>query len=285
MTDQQHTDPHADGQGEDFDEEEVGYWLKQKRAKAEADRRFAEEQMAGEPDVSLLDRLSRDGAWLDEQQFAPLEYAVPGIVPEGMGLLVGPPKKGKSWLVGNIGLAVARGGLALGAIRVTQRPVLYLALEDGDRRLQSRFRRLLGPGVPIPAGISRITEATPLEAMAVIAEFMGRHLDEKPLVILDTLGKVKPHKKPGEESYLVDYKIGSRLKALADAVPGSTLLVVHHTRKAEAADFVDTVSGTQGIAGSVDFVLVLTRKRHENKAILAVTGRDIRGGRVRAGGR
>ena len=145
-----------------------------------------------------------------------------------MGLLVGPPKKGKSWLVGNIGLAVARGGLALGAIRVAQRPVLYLALEDGDRRLQSRFRHLLGPGVPIPAGISRITEATPLEAMAVITEFMGRHLDEKPLVILDTLGKVKPNKLPGEESYLVDYKIGSRLKALADAVPGSTLLVVHH---------------------------------------------------------
>ena len=109
----------------------------------------------------------------------------------------------------------------------------------------------------------------------MIAEFMHRYADEKPLVILDTLGKVKRHKKPGEDSYLVDYEVGSTLKALADAVPGSTLLVVHHTRKAEAADFVDTVSGTQGIAGSVDFVLVLTRKRHENNAILSVTGRDI----------
>ena len=95
------------------------------------------------------------------------------------------------------------------------------------------------------------------------------------MVILDTLGKVKRHKKPGEDSYLVDYEVGSQLKTLADAVPGSTLLVVHHTRKAEAADFVDTVSGTQGIAGSVDFVLVLARKRHENNAILSVTGRDI----------
>jgi hypothetical protein len=104
---------------------------------------------------------------------------------------------------------------------------------------------------------------------------MDRHRDAKPLVILDTLGRVKGHKRPGEESYLADYEARVRLKALADAVPGSTLLVVHHTRKAEAADFVDTVSGTQGIAGSVDFVLVLTRKRHENNANLSVTGRDI----------
>ena len=228
-----------------------------------------------EQEPSVLDRLARDGAWLDEQAFDPLEYAVEGIVPEGLGLLVGPPKKGKSWLVGNIGLAVAAGGLALGAIDVVQRPVLYLALEDGDRRLQSRFRRLLGPGMPIPPGISRITEATPAEAMVVIAEFLDRHAEHKPLVILDTLGKVKRHKRAGEDSYLVDYEVGSTLKKLTDAVPGSTLLVVHHTRKAEAADFVDTVSGTQGIAGSVDFVLVLTRKRHENNAILSVTGRDI----------
>ena len=56
---------------------------------------------------------------------------------------------------------------------------------------------------------------------------------------------------------------------------GATLLVVHHTRKSESADFVDSVSGTQGVAGSADFVLVLSRKRHENNALLSVTGRDI----------
>ncbi len=223
----------------------------------------------------VLDRLLHNGTWLDQQHFEPLEYAVPGIVPEGMGLLVGPPKKGKSWLVADIGLAVARGGLALGVISTTQRLVLYLALEDGHRRLQTRFRRILGFAQPIPAGIEVITKATPGEALVVIAAFIERHATEKPLVILDTLGKVKRHKRPNEDSYLVDYEVGSQLKALADAVPGSTLLVVHHTRKAEAADFVDTVSGTQGIAGSVDFVLVLVRKRHENNATLSVTGRDI----------
>ena len=73
------------------------------------------------------------------------------------------PKKGKSWLVGNVGLAVASGGLALGAIRVIQRPVLYLALEDGHKRLQNRFRRMLADG-PIPEGIEVVTRATPAEA-------------------------------------------------------------------------------------------------------------------------
>ena len=223
----------------------------------------------------VLDRLARDGAWLDNQRFAPLEYAVDGIVPEGMGLLVGPPKKGKSWLVANIGLAVARGGFALGAIRTTQRPVLYLALEDGDRRLQSRFRRLLGFGQPIPPGIRRITEAFAGGGHGgdrrVHAQIRRREAAGHPR----HARQGQAAQKAREDSYLVDYEVGSTLKALADAVPGSTLLVVHHTRKAEAADFVDTVSGTQGIAGSVDFVLVLTRKRHENNAILSVTGRDI----------
>ena len=91
-----------------------------------------------------------NGAWLDTQEFPPLEYAVAGIVPEGFGLLVSPPKAGKSWLVCGIGLACAAGGLALGRIRVDKRPVLYLALEDGQRRLQSRCRRIMCDQ-PIPA--------------------------------------------------------------------------------------------------------------------------------------
>ena len=69
----------------------------------------------------------------------------------------------------------------------------------------------------------------------VIAEFMARHAEAKPLVILDTLGKVKPPKRRNEDAYQADYAVGTQLKNLADTVPGSTLLVVHHTRKAEAA--------------------------------------------------
>jgi len=97
----------------------------------------------------------RDGAWLDAQEFPPLTYAVPGVIPEGSVLLVGAPKIGKSWLVLTIALAAAAGGQAL-SIQVPKRPVFYLALEDGDRRLQDRCRKLLR-GDPIPRDFEYLT--------------------------------------------------------------------------------------------------------------------------------
>ncbi len=215
-----------------------------------------------------------NGAWLDAQVFPPLEYAVGGIVPEGFGLLVAPPKAGKSWLVCGIGLACAVGGLALARIRVSARPVLYLALEDGKRRLQSRSRRIMC-GEPLPAGIHFVTRARPVDVIPMITEFLQRYGDDKPLIILDTLGKARPPRPPGSDLYAWDYAIGTQLKDVIDTTPGASLLVVHHTRKTESADFVDSVSGSQGIAGSADFVLVLSRKRHSDDALLSVTGRDI----------
>ncbi|WP_236595412.1 AAA family ATPase [Mycobacterium paraintracellulare] len=215
----------------------------------------------------------RSGRWLDAQQFPPLAWTVPGVIPEGFGLLVAPPKAGKSWLAAGIGLAVAEGGIALNRLRVNQRPVLYLALEDGYRRLQDRFRTITADQ-PIPEAINVIIRAQSHKVLAIVAEFLARQ-NEPSLVILDTLGKIKPPKASYEDSYQADYRIGSRLKEVIDTSPGSTLLVVHHTRKAESIDFVDAVSGTQGIAGSADFVLVLSRKRHQDEAVLAVTGRDL----------
>lgn len=212
------------------------------------------------------------GAWLDSQEFAPLEYSVPGLISEGLGVLVGPPKAGKSWLVAAVGLGVAAGGRALG-IPVNCRPVLYLALEDGHRRLQRRFRRITRDK-PIPP-INVITRAKPFQVLPIIDAFLDQYPEQQPLVIIDTLGKVKPPRHPGGDAYQDDYDFGGRLKETIDRVPGATLLVVHHTRKAESADFIDAVSGTHGIAGAADFIIVLARKRHSDNALLSVTGRDI----------
>ena len=81
----------------------------------------------------------RTGEWLDQQVFPPLTYAIPGVIPEGFTVVAGAPKVGKSWFILSLCLAVASGGRALGALTVDQRKVLYLALEDGDRRLQERI--------------------------------------------------------------------------------------------------------------------------------------------------
>src|SRR5215203_6519675 len=102
----------------------------------------------------------RTGDWLDAQVFPPLNYVVPGLLPEGLTLLVGAPKIGKSWLSLATALAAATGGRALGHIKVDPRPVLLLALEDGDRRLQDRIRKLI-PGAPIPPQLQYMTRTQP----------------------------------------------------------------------------------------------------------------------------
>jgi hypothetical protein len=226
--------------------------------------------------VPVVDPLATmfNAAWLATQVFEPLQYAIPGIVPEGLGVLAAPPKTGKSWLVFDFALACALGGFALQTLEVDQREVLYLALEDGPRRLQSRCERIMG-NQSAPAALHFITETTPLKILPMMNEFLSRYADSKPLIVLDTLGKARPPRLFGSDMYQSDYIIGGQLKAVIDQVPGSSLIAVHHTRKAAAADFVEQVSGTQGVAGSADFVLVLERQRQSDEAILSVTGRDI----------
>jgi hypothetical protein len=224
----------------------------------------------------LLDGV-RNGAWLDKQDFPPLRYHVPGIVVEGLGVLAGAPKVGKSWLVLGLLLARASGGQALGAVGTPPGDVLYLALEDGDRRMQGRCRTLLGnrwrPDDPIPARFEYLITVTPGLLIATVTDWL--HLHPEGLVVVDTLGKVLPPAAQGETPYMRDYRVMSELKAVATAFPGAALLMNHHDRKATSADFVDAVSGTNGIAGGADTVLVLTRPREDSAGLLQVTGRDV----------
>lgn len=207
--------------------------------------------------------------WLMAQDFPPVEYAVPGIVPEGLTMLVAPPKLGKSWMVLDMAVTAAVGGRALHALEVRRRPVLYLALEDGPRRLQNRLQTL-GVGIG-SADLTFMTEVT--NAHETIRAYLQQHGGARPLVIVDTLGKIKGVY-TGNDSYGADYEHTSSLKRLVDEHPGSALLVVHHTRKGQAGDFVDSVSGTQGIAGAADTILTLQRDRNDGEATLNVTSRD-----------
>ena len=175
-------------------------------------------------------------------------------------------------------IACASGGVAFGKIKVDQRPVLYLALEDGWRRLQSRFRQI-NPGDYQPKSLDLIIDAVgQVDVELKMSAWLDQHRGQAGLIILDTLGRIKPPKQPGEESYLADYAVGVRLKSIIDQHPGSSLLVVHHTRKQASDDFVDGVSGTQGLAGSFDSVLVLARRRQASDAVLHITGRDVEEG-------
>jgi hypothetical protein len=218
-----------------------------------------------------------DGAWLDEQQFPPLSYVIPLLVPAGLCVIVAPPKAGKSLLVLGWLLAVASGGPALGRLPSHQeaaRDVLYLALEDGDRRLQSRCRHLLAPGEPIPARLRYILTVPPGAVLAVVRDALARYPDTA-MVVIDTLGRIMPLPLQGETTYQRDYRVAVALKRIADEHPGLTVVIVHHSRKVRSEDFIDDVSGTHGLAGAADTVIMVRRPRGQAEGVLQVTGRDV----------
>jgi RecA-family ATPase len=104
------------------------------------------------PSRSTLDEVTFTATELMAFEFPEAQWAVPGMIPEGVTLLAGKPKLGKSWGSLGIGVAVATGGKPLGKVRVERGEVLYLALEDNLRRLQRRLQKLLAGDAP-PAGL------------------------------------------------------------------------------------------------------------------------------------
>lgn len=199
-------------------------------------------------------------------------WAVPGLVAEGLTLVVGPPKVGKSWLALNLALAVAAGGRALGKVPVQRGKVAYLALEDTPRRLQGRMRMMLGDE-PAPHGLG-ITTLAPTLDDGLLDLLAALDLAEVRLIVVDVLERVRPRGDTRDGVYQRDYQAVAALKAFADH-HGVALAVLHHTRKAKSDDFLDTVSGTHGLAGAADALLLMQRTRGSADAVLHVTGRDV----------
>lgn len=202
------------------------------------------------------------------------KWAVPGIVAEGLNLVAGAPKCGKSWLGLGLGVAVASGGKALGRIDVDQGPALVLALEDTPRRLKSRLAKILGDD-RAPTGLTIAVECPPLPMGGdeKIAGWLDRNPDAR-LVVIDVFAKVRGPVFRDASAYDNDYAAVGRAKALADEF-GVAVVLIHHTRKASDDDWLATISGTHGIAGASDAIAVLQRTRGKADGLLSVTGRDI----------
>jgi AAA domain len=217
-------------------------------------------------------------AWTADElmamRFPEPRWAVPGILAEGVSLFAGPPKVGKSWLSLGVALAVASGGKALEAIPTQPGPVLYLALEDTPRRLQSRIRKILA-GQHAPSGLTLVTSCPTLPdgGEQAIARWLERNPDAR-MVVIDVFAKMRGAPPAGLSAYDADYHAMSRAKRLADTY-GVAVLLVHHVRKMGSDDFLNEVSGTNGLAGAADATLVLKRARGQADGVLHVTGRDV----------
>ena len=213
---------------------------------------------------------------LGAMTFPPIKWVVPGVLPEGATILAGRPKLGKSWMALDIALAVARGDYCLGDCLCPPGDVLYLALEDNSRRLQSRIDKITVSGVDEkwPARLDLATEWPRCDSGGV--EAIREWALSKPnprLVVIDVLAMFKPTRGPQETGYEHDYAVVKSVQQLAGQL-GIGVLIVHHVRKGIGeTDPFEKVSGTLGLTGAADTALILDRDG--NGCSLYGRGRDI----------
>ncbi|MBX5179928.1 AAA family ATPase [Rhizobium lentis] len=207
-------------------------------------------------------------------EFAPVDYVVEGYIAEGLTILAGRPKLGKSWMALGFCIAVATGGQTLG-VDCEQGDVLYLALEDNRRRLKDRLEVVLSPAQVRPnmARLSLRTQSKKIGSGLIEELDAWRAKAANPkLIVIDTLSMVRPPKKANQDSYAADYDAISPLQKYAGE-HRLAVIVVHHVRKAEAEDPLEAVSGTNGLTGAADTIMVLNRTTDGPK--LYGRGRDI----------
>ena len=208
---------------------------------------------------------------LQNRTYEPTPFLVDELIPEGLHILAGAPKIGKSWLALWLCLCVAQ-GQALWNFATTQGEALYLSLEDSFQRIQMRLFDLTEDAPPtLHFAIMADTLKHGLEQQ--IGQFLTDHPATK-LVVIDTLQRVRS---AGSDSnlYANDYQDIGLLKRLADR-RHIAILLIHHLRKLHDDDPMNMISGSTGLSGAADSAFVLQKNaRSANAASLHCTGRDI----------
>lgn len=224
------------------------------------------------------DPVRQNAADLIGKDLPPIEYVVEEILPEGVGVVSGAPKAGKSFLMFQAAVEVSVGGEVLGRDVPTARPVLYYGLEDGERRFQKRLK-LIDGGRNVDLTWLEIRYSAPLMGAGLeeeIEKFLSDNGDEvKPVVIIDVLAMVWPEQSGKGSAYNQDYRVIGPLKEIQGRHPGSTIVALTHNRKQGSDDIVSTMQGTHGISGAVDWMWIVRRERGAVVGTIYVTGRDI----------
>jgi hypothetical protein len=208
-------------------------------------------------------------------EFSPIQYVLPGFMPVGFTVFASKPKVGKSWFMLDVSLAVTVPRPTLGDLQAAEGDVLYLALEDSPRRLQSRIEKLLSPfSSQWPSRLEIATEwPRGAEGVAQIDEWCDRHPKAR-LVTIDVIEKIRPPENGNgsKRMYALDYEAIGPLQKVAHSRE-IAIVGVTHLRKQEADDVFDTVSGSLGVTGAADTTLLL--QRQAGGITLHAIGRDI----------
>lgn len=245
------------------------------KAYTDDDLKYFEETRKSEAPQARAEALSSvSAAQLQRTDLPPLKFVAEGLLPQGLCILAAPPKYGKSWMMMDLCLAVSAGRPFLN--RPTKKGgCLYLALEDSYRRLKERMDKVLA-GDAAPEGFDMATRCADLSTglAGQLEDYVKAH-PQTALIVIDTFQKIRGA--AGKETaYSADYREVGQLKAFADRF-GLCLVLVHHLRKMDdESDVMNRISGTTGIAGAADTLLVLSRlSRGDDDTTLTSTGRDI----------
>ena len=204
------------------------------------------------------------------QPLTPLNFVVDTLLSQGLHILAGSPKVGKSWLALWLAVTVAKGESVWG-MGVKQGTTLYLCLEDSTLRIQNRLFEITEDA---PASVHFTTNSDTLGKglEEQLCAFLSEHPDTV-LIIIDTLQMIRGA--GYDNTYANDYRDLSALKHIADT-HRIAILLVHHLRKMNDDDPMNMISGTTGLSGATDSNFVLRKsQRRENTATLYCTGRDI----------
>lgn len=211
-----------------------------------------------------------DGEILMTMPLKPINFIIENLLSEGLHILAGSPKVGKSWLALWLSVAVAKGEDVWGN-KVKKGETLYLCFEDSQIRIQNRLFDITDEATD---AVNFCTENSMLggELEERIVTFIAEHPDTV-LIIIDTLQMIRNTSK--DNNYANDYSELTILKKLADKY-GIAILLIHHLRKENDKDPFNRISGTTGIQGAVDSSFILVEEtRGSGVATLSCVGRDI----------
>ncbi len=212
----------------------------------------------------------------DTLYYQPLDHPrmlIEGILSNGLAILSGDSKIGKSWMVLWLGLKISQGEPVWG-LPTTKTDVIYLALEDKDWRIQQRMQDLTDePPGNLHFGFSCGKLGAELEGQIKLA------LEEQPstgLLFIDTLQMVRDNVSSKVNAYAQDYRDLSALKKIADDHKMCIFLVHHNRKERDSNNVFNDITGSTGIMGVADTCMVLRKEnRFGNDAVLSITGRDI----------
>lgn len=208
--------------------------------------------------------------------YKPLEHPkmlIDGVLSDGLAIMAGDSKIGKSWMVLWMWLQISKGEPVWG-LPTRKTDVVYLALEDREWRVQQRMQDLTDtPPDNLHFGFSCGQLGAELESQI---EDVLKEYPSTGLLFIDTLQMVRDNVSAKVNAYAQDYKDLSSLKNIADN-HGICIFVVHHTRKErDGGNIFNDMTGSTGIMGVADTGMILRKdERFGDNATLCITGRDV----------